>query len=246
MALTHVSFKLTVDAFNKMGVRPHGNLLTLSRNTILFDGEFYNRICNTAGWEGVTIPAPLYNSINDSLVFDALGFEHIDYIDASGYQGANIIHDLNDTNLPEEMINKYDFILDAGTMEHVFNFGNVLENIFKMLKVGGTFFFDVPTFYGFNHGFYNFSPCVFYEYFLANNYEIHAITPYAVLGNPYAINGGFVYIADPIINDVTSENMLMIPNSLNNIHGCVTKKAETTFDVIPQQGIYANKLWKNN
>ena len=175
MAFSKMALKLLVDDFNRKGTRPYGKLLTLSRYTISFDKDYFNRICQAGDWDvevnvGISDDEGLF--LTDKTVFSALGFDHLESMDYSAYEWADIIHDLNDTNIPKELENKYDFIIDGGTIEHIFNLKNVLENVYKMLKVGGTFFFDQPVFQGINKGYHNFSPCLFYEYFLANHYEV--------------------------------------------------------------------------
>ena len=41
-------------------------------------------------------------------------------MDASAFEGANFVHDLNNP-IPEELHCKYDAVVDGGTLEHVFN-----------------------------------------------------------------------------------------------------------------------------
>jgi hypothetical protein len=127
MGFTKMSLKQMVDYFNKTGKRPYGNLRTLSRYGMSFNADYFYRICQTAEWD---IDIDKTDSfINDEVVFRALGFECLDTMDISEYEGAKIIYDLNDTHIPKEMVDKYDFILDGGTIEHMFNLRNVLENI---------------------------------------------------------------------------------------------------------------------
>jgi len=177
--------------------------------------------------------------LNDEIVFSALGFEHLDVMDYSAYEFANIIHDLNDTNVPEELLGKYDFILEGGTLEHVFNFRNALEVIFKMLKIGGTFFFDSPIAYGFNHGYYTFSPCLYYEYFSANNWEINTLMPYGCMMDD------LYHTIDPANNDIYSRYIPLLEKGYYLIWGSVTKTSKTTFDVIPYQVSYS-KIWESS
>lgn len=90
-------------------------------------------------------------------LLDALGFGAVETMDFSGYEGASILHDLNKP-IPEELENQFDFILDGGTIEHVFNVPAALENVFRMLKPGGRF----VSANGMNgwpfHGIYQFNP----------------------------------------------------------------------------------------
>ncbi|MFK7938964.1 MAG: class I SAM-dependent methyltransferase [Roseovarius sp.] len=86
-----------------------------------------------------------------------LGFGEIETMDFSTYEGATVIHDLNQLPAPE-LENQFDFIFDGGTIEHVFNVPNALEGIYRMLKPGGRFV-SANGFSGWhNHGMYQFTP----------------------------------------------------------------------------------------
>ena len=234
MGFNKMPLKLMVDHFNKTKKRPFGKILTLGRQYICFDKDCFNSICNYEPGEMRGIHINEDSLLNDEIVFKTLGFEHVDSMDYSEYEFATLVHDLNDTNIPKELENKYDFILDGGTIEHIFNFRNVLENIFKMLKVGGVFFFEQPTMHmhNFNHGYYHFSPSVFYEYFKANKYEINYFIPYAKKDD-------YIYMLDPVVNNIFG-HIPLIDNSVNLVCGAVTKTSETIYDAIPYQGAFAD------
>jgi SAM-dependent methyltransferase len=100
----------------------------------------------------------------------ACGFSGVRSIDASGYEGATIIHDLN-TPIPAELENLTDFLYDGGTIEHVFDIATVLSNVARLLKPGGTALISTCANGQCGHGFYQFSPEVFYRYFEANGFE---------------------------------------------------------------------------
>ena len=57
--------------------------------------------------------------------FIDLGFENVDSLDNSSYEGATIIHNMNKPT--PSHFKKYDYILDAGTIEHIFNTPQVCE-----------------------------------------------------------------------------------------------------------------------
>jgi len=97
-----------------------------------------------------------------------LGADLIDSIDASPYEGATIVHDLNKP-LPERLKAKYDVVIDAGTLEHVFNFPQAIENAMNLLKDGGSFISITTANNFFGHGFYQFSPELFYRVFSKEN-----------------------------------------------------------------------------
>ena len=65
----------------------------------------------------------------------ALGAEEIRSLDASDFEGADIICDLN-RPIPEEYRNQFTCIIDGGTTEHIFSFPQAMENVIDMLTVG--------------------------------------------------------------------------------------------------------------
>ena len=90
----------------------------------------------------------------------ALGAEQIHSLDASDFEGADIICDLN-RPLPEEYINKFTCVIDGGTTEHVFSFDQAMENVIDMLKVGGYYIGMIPSNNWNGHGLYQLSPMLY-------------------------------------------------------------------------------------
>ena len=95
-------------------------------------------------------------------VFGALGSSRIDSLDYSAYEGATIQHDLN-LPVPEELHNQFDFILDAGSLEHIYNCQEAMLSYMKMCRIGGSIVLVLPTNNQMGHGFYQFSPEFFYR-----------------------------------------------------------------------------------
>ena len=54
--------------------------------------------------------------------------------------------------------NRFSALLDAGTIEHVFNFPQAIRNCMEMVKVGGHFIQVTVANNFIGHGFYQFSP----------------------------------------------------------------------------------------
>src|SRR5690242_87594 len=94
--------------------------------------------------------------------FRCLGATQVDTLDASNYEGATLVHDLNRPISPEWK-GRYDVVCDGGTLEHVFNFPVALQNCMELVRVGGHLFIDSPANNFFGHGFYQFSPELFYS-----------------------------------------------------------------------------------
>jgi hypothetical protein len=83
-----------------------------------------------------------------------LGATTVDSIDASPYEGATIVHDLNEPYTGE----RYSLVCDAGTLEHVFNYPVALASCMEMVELGGHFVTMTPANNLVGHGFYQVSP----------------------------------------------------------------------------------------
>ena len=91
-----------------------------------------------------------------------LGASELVAIDASDYEGADLIADLNEPLGVEE---RFDAVIDAGTLEHIFNVPCALANIIRATKTGGRIFLAVPANNLCGHGFYQFSPELMFRVF---------------------------------------------------------------------------------
>lgn len=175
--------------------------------------------------------------ITDITLFHSLGFDSIESIDLSNYEQCTIIHDLNN-NVPENLYNKYDFIYDGGASEHIFNFPKVLENYHRMLKVGGRIVHSLPSSNHVDHGLYMFSPTLFFDYYLANNWEIIE-SLFIKYSQKYNVRLWDIYKYAPGCLDRYSFGGL---RGLYTIFFIVKKRDNSTFTASVQQGSYL-KLW---
>jgi SAM-dependent methyltransferase len=94
--------------------------------------------------------------------FRALGAEHLAALDVSAYEGAEIIHDLGEP-IPQHLHQSFDVVIDGGMLEHVFNFPGALKNAMELVAVGGHLVLLTPANNFFGHGFYQFSPELFFR-----------------------------------------------------------------------------------
>ncbi|MDQ3088983.1 MAG: class I SAM-dependent methyltransferase [Acidobacteriota bacterium] len=117
--------------------------------------------------------------------FHLLGAEEVSAMDISDYEGATILHDLNQP-IGDELKEKFTFVLDGGTLEHVFNFPNALSNAMKMVKVGGHLVIITGGNNFLGHGFYQFSPELFYRALSEENgFAVNRLVAAEVRGNWY-------------------------------------------------------------
>jgi|GEM_PF-878058 len=101
--------------------------------------------------------------------FALFGNVNVDVLDYAKYEGSEIIQDLNDP-VPDELAEKYDFVIDGGATEHVFDIARALMNCARMTKVGGFVYHNVPM-NMLNHGFYNMSPTLLCDFYEDNGFE---------------------------------------------------------------------------
>ena len=107
--------------------------------------------------------------VSDEVFFNLFGICKVDIMDVSEYEGANIIHDLNNP-IPRSLENQYDFIIDGGTFDHLVDLRVAFENVVKMLKVGGRVFQwnAASNFTG--AAYISFGPDLFYDYYILNQF----------------------------------------------------------------------------
>jgi hypothetical protein len=101
-------------------------------------------------------------------LFKAMGAMQVDAMDASDFEGATILQDLNEPLAPQ-LNCQFDAVVDSGTLEHVFNIPGAFKNVMNALKVGGHFFGGLPANNWCGHGFYQFSAEFFYRVFSEEN-----------------------------------------------------------------------------
>lgn len=169
----------------------------------------------------------------------SIGAKIVDSMDASSYENASIIHDMN-TPVPDVLKNKYSCVIDGGTLEHVFNFPQALKNCMEMVKPNGYFITITPSNNFFGHGFYQFSPELFYRVFNQHN-GFKMINMYFFTEG---INSTYYEVADPeVINGRTT-----LVNSKPSYLFVIAQKIESKklFEVTPMQSDYVNIEWKGD
>lgn len=120
-------------------------------------------------WHGLR--SKLDRVIDARSLFEAMGLQFT-AIDLVASRGGERIVDLNDP-LTADLIEAFDIMLDAGTMEHCFNVGQAIRNIVDMTKVGG-FVVHLNPMTMINHGFFNFSPTFYHDFYGQNGHQLMA------------------------------------------------------------------------
>jgi SAM-dependent methyltransferase len=95
-------------------------------------------------------------------VLRLLGADSVESMDYSNYEGASIVHDLNEP-VPKELHGQFDLVFDGGTLEHVFDFPTSIRSCMELVRVGGRFVTATMANNFCGHGFYQFSPELFFR-----------------------------------------------------------------------------------
>ena len=97
-----------------------------------------------------------------------MGFGRVDSVDFSDYENPTHAHDFNKP-IPPELVGNYDLVLDGGSLEHIFNFPVALRNCMQMVRSGGIFATITPCNNFCGHGFYQFSPELYFSLMRRHN-----------------------------------------------------------------------------
>ena len=133
--------------------------------------------------------------------------------------------------MPPELEGRFGLILDGGTIEHVFDTRVALESIARMLRVGGRVLHTNPATNYLAHGFYQFSPTLYYDFYAANAFaDLHCF----IAEQPtWSTSGhGWRYWEW----DAQRPYAFMRSNNLLMTFFSAEKTASSTCDRVPQQG----------
>jgi SAM-dependent methyltransferase len=185
-------------------------------------------------------------------LFRALGARDLMSMDNSDYEQADMIHDLN-RPIGEELENSFDVVLDGGSLEHVFDFLQALRNVMRMARPGGHVILLVAANDMCGHGFYQFSPELFFRALSPENgfsveemimlendtvsRRLFGLVPYTV-----ELTGRAFKVHDPSVVGQRIE----ITSRGSTILFVVARKIASTglFMVAPQQSDYSS-LWED-
>ncbi|HAV63651.1 MAG TPA: hypothetical protein DCY13_14950, partial [Verrucomicrobiales bacterium] len=157
-----------------MGIDAHGAALMLerARNGVRFDQTLMigrqNFFVGRAEWRRLLArarsPVPqawqqleCFHGAFAEPFFRALGATAVHSLDATAYEGAERIHDLNQP-IPSDWHGQYEAVFDGGSLEHVFQYPRALLNCLQLVKPGGHLLAYTPANNYCGHGFYQFSP----------------------------------------------------------------------------------------
>lgn len=152
-----------VELFKRLPVRS-GRVLTLGEQKVNFSSTDLARMlgCRDAR-----------KTLTQEDVFQALGFDAVESVDVSDYEGAHHIFDLNAPTAPDHLLGRYDMVFTGGTLEHVFHISAALQHAASFVRPGGCLVHLSPANNWMEHGFYQPGPEWLSAYFQQNGWQIH-------------------------------------------------------------------------
>ena len=167
-------------------------------------------------------------------LFEILGAKKVDSMDFSDYEKASIIHDLN-VPIPASLKNQFSAIVDGGTIEHIFNFPVAIKSCMDALKIGGHYIGITPANNSMGHGFYQFSPELYFRIFSKENgFKVKK----AIISISNGDKTSWFEVADP--QEVNSRVMLTNSHLVTLIIIAEKIAEENVFATTPQQNDYVN------
>jgi hypothetical protein len=161
--------------------------------------------------------------------------------DASPYEQATYIHDFN-FPIDQQFHGRFTAVIDGGTLEHVFNFPVAIGNCMEMLAVGGHYLGITPANNTSGHGFYQFSPELYFRIFSAENGfrtdQVIAYDAHQTGANPWFLAVDPVQLPEPVSWSNRRETYLLV------IAERIEKKP--IFLKPAQQSCYTERVWNKD
>jgi hypothetical protein len=145
-----------------------GPVLTLGVQDVTFRGDELDRALDRSPKYSSARPKPM----TARELFDDFGLAPVTALDISNYEGAEVNFDLNELDPPPETRQRFGLIMNGATLEHVFHVPNALANLNCMLKPGGAILHILPCNNLVDHGYYQFSPTLMFDYYTALQFDV--------------------------------------------------------------------------
>lgn len=167
-----------------------GDLVTIGRQEIDVPPSFLHDL-----FPGSEVAA------NDEEFFAELGFQSVKALDHPDALESDIPHNLN-SPLSAQFHGVADWVIEVGTLEHVFSPADFMPTIVQLLRPGGSVLHFSPFQGSPNHGFFNFQPTFFFSFYRANRFT--SLECYVVEGS---IAGGQEFIDLTPVSNLNNLNI---------------------------------------
>lgn len=149
-------------------------------------------------------------------VLGAMGVKEFVSIDVEAHEGSEVLVDMNYPVLGQvKDIGEFDIVLDLGTMEHCFNVPQFMQNLEILCKpLDGGYIIHWNPFYSINHGFYNFNPTFYKDWYEERSAQLISLSVWGTSKEGQKCNV-IVPLTDrvPHLDLVNSFNLVIVRNS---------------------------------
>jgi hypothetical protein len=136
-----------------------GRVATIGRQELGLDKRHICRLLD--------VPAYQQDKYCESLLLRHFGAMSVESWDCSAYEGATHIADMNKPLRGQVPV--YDTVIDGGSLEHVYNVSQALFNVSQLCREGGQILHISPGNNCCGHGFWQFSPELFFSLYCESN-----------------------------------------------------------------------------
>lgn len=133
--------------------QPFGCVATIGRQGMLLSKSRLARLTKSK-------PGEYFGSYCEPLLMGYFGASSVQSFDNSDYERATFITDMNKPLMIEA---RFDTVIDGGCIEHIYNVVQALKNVSQMCSEGGQILHILPANNFCGHGFWQFSPEVFFS-----------------------------------------------------------------------------------
>lgn len=217
----------------------YDSTLTIGRQRLHGARFHFKRLFRKYGFPDDVFKESLRNNRYCEVLLKHLGAVRTDAIDASDYEQATIIHDMN-YPMSKRYQMRYSTVIDGGSLEHIFNFPIAISNCMQMIEVGGHFIGIMPANNFLGHGFYQFSPELLYRVFSKENgFSVKRMLLYF---NEY--HSPIYEVSDPL----EVQDRVKLRNRKETYLFVVAEKQKSVelFAKSPQQSDYYHIQWKKD
>jgi hypothetical protein len=138
---------------------PLGRVATIGRQLLMIGPA---RVAELMGLPVVTE----FGMYSEELLKRHFGANIVDSYDYSDYEGATFTADMNEPLLPTRA---YDTVIDCGSLEHIYNVPQAIINISTLCSKAGRIVHISPGNNFCGHGFWQFSPELFFSLYSESN-----------------------------------------------------------------------------
>ncbi len=141
--------------------KPFGATITIGRQSLLVSEAVTRATIHAT-------PDYEHTEYCENLLTGYFGASTVDSVDHSAYERASHIHDMN-LAAPQHLVRQFDTVFDGGCLEHIFNVPQALKNCSSFCKTGAQILHILPANNFCGHGFWQFSPELFFSLYSKEN-----------------------------------------------------------------------------